>query len=120
MLLFAQVKLKEEMPLTYDAICKKAADQWPGDFEMQKFTIEKQCTAYYEYAELMNNNPVPKDIMQQITTPALKDWCENDWIGCVDNLIEKGTDETYACWKADWEMIVFTIKKQVEAYNALK
>ncbi len=104
--LFAQEKdfVKKEMHLTYDNIAKKAAKKWPGDFEMQKYTIDEQCKALVEYINLSSNYTIPKDIFYQIKGLAYDKWCENDWVKCSQD--NTTLDANYACFSADWEMIV--------------
>lgn len=129
--LFAQIDVKKEYPLTYANIAKNAANEWPDDYTMQKYVIDQQCKAYNEFKELRASAIVPKDIMTNIMVLALKDWCKEDWVKCTNTFIIKDPNKTsetskreidsvQACWSADWTMIVYIMKQQIEAYNSLK
>jgi hypothetical protein len=118
--LFSQIDVKNELPLIYANIKQKAADKWPGDYEMQKFLIDKQCKAFNEYIKLKDDYSVPKEVYAEVWTRSLDKWCTNDWVKCMDDNKDQGLDKTYSCFGADWEMIVFTMKKQFEAYESLK
>jgi len=114
-----QINVRQVLPLLYANIAKKAADKWPGDYEMQKYTIEKECNAYIEYIAIRTKtNSIPEDVLKQVCIAALDKWCNNDWKNCVNETTE--IDAMHACWDADWEMIVYTMKKQFDAYNSLK
>ncbi|MCK9421135.1 MAG: hypothetical protein M0Q38_00900 [Bacteroidales bacterium] len=114
------INVKLEMPLTYANIAKNAAKKWPGDFEMQKYTIDNQCKAFNEYLKLSKNHSVPDDVYLQCAMLAWDKWCDSDWVKCLKENKEFGLDTVDACWNADWEMVVYTIKNQIEAYNSLK
>lgn len=106
---------KHICPLTYRVISDNAEKEWPDDYEMQKYFIKKQCSALVEYIQ-MKYRDIPSEIYSKIHIKALREWSKNDIGQCQNDAKSKKFDEMSACFDADWEMVVYTIKKQCDAY----
>lgn len=73
----------------------KAAKEWPGDYTMQKFVIERQTKAAKkvgEYHEKYKNGP---KAIHQILLKAAKEWPD------------------------DYAMMIFVFERQLKAYREL-
>ncbi len=115
---YSQCILKEKMPLTYSKIAARAEAEWPADFEMQKYTIDKQCNAFVEYVGLRDvYNDIPKETFSLISVNALIEWSAGNIEDCM--AIVADIDTKTACQDSDWEMVVYEIKKQADAYREL-
>lgn len=75
-------------------ICKKAEQEWPDDYGMQKYVIEEQTKAYKELKNYRASD-IPSRVLKAITQKALREW------------------------PGDYGMQIYAIKEQVEAYREL-
>jgi hypothetical protein len=112
--------VKNVTPKTYSKIAQNASKEWPTDFEMQKYVIEKQCKALREYMRIARMSQIPNKAFKVIENAALKEWCKNDWVECYKEFEKGDTDAYFSCLDANWEMLVYVINKQIEAYEALQ
>ena len=77
------------------SIRENAARKWPGDYDMQKYEVDKQTKAYNWVATALSATGVPSNIFEQIKANAAGNWPE------------------------DYEMQKYEIEKQLKAYLAL-
>lgn len=77
------------------SIKERAAKNWPGDYQMQQYEVEKQTDAYNWLAATSFISGLPSDVLEQIKTDAA-----NNWPG-------------------DYVMQKYEIEKQAKAYVAL-
>jgi hypothetical protein len=77
------------------AIRAKAEGQWPADYEMQKYEVDKQTEAYNWVFTTTSVTGVPQGVFDQIKTGAVNEWPD------------------------DYEMQKYEIEKQVKAYIEL-
>jgi hypothetical protein len=114
---FAQFIIKEKFPLTYKKIKETASKKYPDNYEMQKYLINNQCDAMNEYFTLKEKYlDIPEDDFTKIKFNAIDKW--SDKKDCKIEFME--IDEYYACSGINWEMVVYTIKNQCDAYIELK
>jgi len=107
-------KIKENSPELYRAIANKAEKEWPNDYQMQAYVIDQQCDAFFEFVSLKAEKVgIPNEVFGRIQLDALKEWSVNSYEDC------KNEKETFACLDADWTMVVYVIKNQIEAYKEL-
>jgi hypothetical protein len=117
--------VKNTYPKCYSLIVSNAKLKWDADFEMQVYTIKKQCNALNEYLEI-DHNSVSKEDWNAINFNALEKWSEHPDFTSALKLAGSETEPTkkldivWSYLNIDWEMVVYTIKKQIEAYNMLK
>lgn len=111
--------IKRLMPKTYTIIAENASSKWQGDYEMQKYYIKQQCNALREYLHLQEMyKSLPDEVYKEINSAAKEKWCKNkDIVNCI--LYSSNKDEPLSCYDADWEMLVYTIKNQIQAYYSL-
>lgn len=111
--------VKETFPVLYQNIADNAKEKWGTDFEMQKYTITKQCEAFMEFINIRKSSgkyfTFPDKPFKDIMTDALNKWTGNTNKDCSTI---KGS-AFYACLNEDWEMVVHTMKKQMDAYLEL-
>jgi len=115
--------IKELMPNTYSQIAQKAAKEWSSDFEMQKYVIKKQCIALMDLVKLMQNVDIPNNVFNDIMLATCREWCQGDPIKCKEkyqNYKGKVYDDFLSCLNGDWEMIVYVLNKQIQAYKDLQ
>jgi len=74
------------------------AIEWPKDYEMQKYCIEKQSEAFSIYTSLYKKY-------------------SSDHI--IDNIMKRCVKEWASLEGTDWTMVVYCIKKQAKAYRDL-
>lgn len=77
------------------SIRAKAEKEWPNDYEMQKYEINKQTEAYNWVVTTSSATGVPQEVFDQIKTKAASEWPD------------------------DYEMQKYEIEKQVKAYTEL-
>jgi len=77
------------------SIKERAAKNWPGDYQMQQYEVEKQTDAYNWVATTSFISGLPSDVLEQIKTDA------------ADH------------WPGDYVMQKYQIEKQAKAYEAL-
>ncbi|MEX2643773.1 MAG: hypothetical protein WD270_09985 [Acetobacterales bacterium] len=83
-----------------DEIKAHCAAEWPGDYAMQKYCLDRQRGAIREVLEFERQNPEgseERNIMQR---------CIGEWPA------ETGGH--------DWPMVAYCIDRQVKAYQALQ
>jgi hypothetical protein len=73
----------------------KAEKEWPGDYEMQKYIINQQTSAYNWLVTASTASGVPQNVFDQIRTKAAGEWPD------------------------DYEMQKYEINQQVKAYTEL-
>jgi hypothetical protein len=107
-------KVKEAFPKVYHNIYNKAEKEWVNDYKMQAYVIDKQCDAFIEFLTYDSEKTnVPPNVLSKIHVSALKDWSANSFEECLN---EK---DMFACADADWTMVIYVVKEQVEAYKKL-
>lgn len=89
-----------------DNIIKKAQQDWGNDYEMVKYTVKKQIDAFKNVCALAQKYKNDKDRLD-IITRAIVQWSTKPFISLEKSLI-------------DWEMVEYTAKNQLEAYDQLK
>jgi hypothetical protein len=77
------------------SIRAKAEKEWPGDYEMQRYEINKQTDAYNWLVIASSATGVPQQVFDQIKIKAASEWAD------------------------DYEMQKYEITKQVKAYVEL-
>jgi ankyrin repeat protein len=77
------------------AIKSYAEKKWPGEYDMQKYEIDKQTEAYNWVATSTSASGVPQDVFAQIKTSAVNKWPD------------------------EYDMQKYEIEKQVKAYVEL-
>jgi len=98
--------IKECCPELYSGIRSMAVDEWGSDHEMILHQINKQCEAYYEINQWASKLTMDDTDKLDIYWNAVLEWSdETD----AQVAIENG--------KADWEMVWYTIQKQLEAMS---
>jgi len=86
----------------YDLILIQASEEWGTDYSMVSYEVKKQCKALYEFLEMEKPNRMTENTYSAIRAKAMSKWMEWD---SNDKII-----------KADWEMVMYEIKKQIKAY----
>lgn len=117
--------VKTQYPLVYEKIAKQSENKWPGDYQMQKYTIGLECDSFIEFLDLFSGRVskyifIPKNVISETISKAFGDWSQNpNWTECWK--IEKGKnlDDVFSCCDPDWQMIVYTMKNQYDAYLEL-
>lgn len=118
-----RIYVKQTMPLMYAQIAQKAEKEWPSDFTMQKFVIEKQSTAFIDFIILCKNVTVPKEVWDKIFINSLTQWCQGSIFKCqkeYENRTGDNKDEILCCLNGDWIMITHTMNMQIQAYKNLQ
>jgi hypothetical protein len=77
------------------SIRANAEKKWPGDFDMQKYEVDKQTEAYNWVVTTSSATGVPQRVFEQIKAQALDKWPD------------------------DYDMQKYEIEKQVKAYTDL-
>jgi len=114
--------VKTNFPKTHATIKSMAAKEWPGDYEMQAYKIMSLCNALHEYITLdAKDFGIPEEVYSDISSTAVVEWSENPDFGtkCDDLSGIQRVDCAYSILRADWEMVVYEIKKQAEAYKSI-
>ncbi len=114
--------IKTNFPKTHATIKSMAAKEWPGDYEILAYRIKTLCNAMHEYFTLNAESlGIPEDVYSDISSTAIVEWAENPDFGTqCDGLSElQEADCVYSIIRADWEMVVYEIKKQAEAYKSI-
>ena len=118
----------------------KATTDWPGDFEMQKHTIEKQLSAFLEL-EVFREKFRDNDFIGPILKFAARNW-PNDFemeLHTYKRQLETGMAffkftapdvpsdvfeqvklKAFSEWPDDHEMKLHTLEKQLEAWKSLQ
>ena len=85
---------KDDFEVVLARIKEKAASDWPDDYDMQLFEVQKQLDAMNTLGELIDQLSDDEEMMR---------------------IFLKARDD----WPDDFDMQVFEINKQLEARNAL-
>ena len=93
--------VKERTPDIYNVIRSMAIDKWDDDHEMIVYTINKQSKAFVEFVQLTET----KGFDMTIAYSAISKWTER----ATDKCLSKLNCDT------DWEMVMYTTKKQLKA-----
>lgn len=118
----------------------KATSEWPGDFEMQKHTIEKQFAAFLEL-EMIKAKFRDNDFVEPILQFSARSWPDDfemelhtykkqleSGIAFFDfeapdvpsDVFEQVRLKAFSEWPSDHEMKLHTLKKQLEAWRNLQ
>lgn len=87
---------------THGLIVKQANEEWKGDYNMIAYEIKRQCKALYEFIHMKTPIGMPENTFHTVQLNAMMGWTEYD---SNDKMI-----------KADWVMILYEMKNQIEAY----
>jgi len=91
---------KREEGSTADALLerirKRAAEEWPDNYEMQAYTIKNETKALIEFSRLKTAQGVPDDVMARLRAQAIREWPDQ------------------------YGMMLYTLKNQIEAYRKLQ
>lgn len=119
-----------------DRVLSKARADWPTDFEMQKYTIEKQVEAYAELKGLRDRlgenefaapifvfaeNGWPDDFEMELHTFKSQLEAGTKFFGYENNdipadVLEQLKIQAYEEWPDDHEMKLHTLENQVAAW----
>jgi hypothetical protein len=121
-------------------IRQKAAAEWPGDYVMQKHTIEEQSRCYLELQHFRNgmdaSNEVsaicfdkaeadwPDDFQMQLHTfnsqiESAIDFFNATFDGVPQSVIDEVRTLAFTEWTGDYEMMLHTLREQIAAWVAL-
>lgn len=118
----------------------KAATEWPGDFEMQQHTIEKQLVAYIELEEIKDkfnadefvssiiefaSSSWPDDYEMELHTfknqfDAGVAFFEYEAPDVPSEIFEQIKLKAFSEWPDDHEMKLHTLEEQIEAWRNLQ
>jgi len=99
-------------PRAYNVIKKHAIDKWDSDHKMILYTINQQCDAMYEILTILSDD-ITTEIVSLITIKAMKKWAYDGYESSVEKQL---TDNAPILeLDIDWRMVVYTVKKQLEA-----
>lgn len=91
--------VKENLPEMYASIKSAAEIEWKQDYSMVKYEINKQCDAFIKFMEYYDKYDEGVDeTKMNIVLNAYLEWT--------------GENTT------DWSMVVYTIEKQLKAYQS--
>lgn len=126
-------------PDVHSRILAKAREEWPDDFEMQKYTLDKQTNAYIELNRFYSGLE-PSDFVNGVFSSALAEWPDDydmqlhtvtkqldaavEFFQYEDShvpkdVLEQIRSKTFAEWPDDYDMQFHTLKKQVAAWLSL-
>jgi hypothetical protein len=117
--------VKISFPKVYAAITASAVKEWPGDYDVQLYTIGLQCDDFYNYISLSSLRAgIPDKILREIKNKALTEWSKVETsvadAKCEELEGEKLLDCFYSTMNPDWTVVMFTINSQIESYKSLK
>lgn len=95
----------------YDAIKQRAEKEWPADYEMQIYVINKQSKAFlqvFKYFEEISGSRNKLNIMSKALS---------QWGATIKKVNGRKEIDPYG---ADWAMVQYAFEKQLESYNKLK
>lgn len=114
--------VKKNFPKTHAVITSEASKEWPGDYEMQAYKIKGQCNSFYEYLYISSpSSKIPENILDEIKSKAIVEWGKNPDFGtkCDSFVGVPKLDCAYSYINADWDMVMYVVKNQIEAYKSL-
>jgi hypothetical protein len=116
--------IKQYLPKSYSIIAASAVKEWPGDYEMQAYKIKNQCNSYFTYLYLSAAKlQIPEAVLTEIKSKAIIEWGKNSLVELgsrCEGLEEvKKIDCIYSFVEADWDMVIYVINNQIEAYKSL-
>lgn len=94
--------IKQGLPDYHGQIVKEANKNWGTDYEMVAYEIKNQCKAFYDFLLFEKPDGMSKKTLLKIQTTAQMNWGE--------------FDKEMDIIKMDWEMALYEIKNQIEAY----
>lgn len=104
--------IKDKYPVLYQSIKTFAVDKWQDDHEMVVHVINKQSLGYLDAIGLFADNPGEEMLFYK----AVLKWSVE---GKEDyNFSILKTSASFDDLRVDWEMIAYTLKKQLQAKNA--
>jgi hypothetical protein len=114
--------IKSNFPKTHAVIYSESVKEWPGDYEMQAYRIRNQCNALNEYIQLsLTQTSIPSTVLKGIKQKSLIEWSKNTNTGTTCDILAgiPRLDCIYSILNADWEMVIYTVNNQIEAYESL-
>ena len=106
--------IRSTFPEGFAFIMETAEADWPGDYAMQTYAVNRQSEAFFEAMDIMTADGGFDD---NIMIQAMLDWSEFSTFATMSAGMKAGGTLGARC---DWTMVVYQYKLQFDAKKGLR